>query len=68
MSLLISEILQDSKSLHPITSIKLRRIHLSELMENLIPKYENWMQVNQIQFEYHIARNVYVLADELPIE
>ena len=68
MSLLISNILQNSKLEHEIMNVRLRWANLSELMEDLVPKYENFMMTNGIDFSATIEENCTAYIDPLQIE
>lgn len=68
MSLLISNILQNSKLEHEIMNVRLRWANLSELLSELVPKYENLLSSNQIELSSSIEENCVAYIDPLQIE
>lgn len=69
MSSLISRILREDRSAEAsdIQAV-LRRICLSDLLTELIPKYESWLGINNIRFQSGITPDVYILGDPELIE
>lgn len=65
MSLLISNILQNSKLEHEIMNVRLRWANLSELLSELVPKYENLLSSNQIELSSSIEENCVAYIDPL---
>lgn len=68
MSLLISNILQNSKLEHEIMNVRLRWANLTELLNELVPKYENLLSTNQIKLTASIEENCAAYIDPLQIE
>ena len=68
MSSLISRILRKEYADEPDTPAVLRRVCLSDILQELVPKYENWLKVHGIHFEADITPDVYVMGDTDLIE
>ncbi|MBQ5852010.1 MAG: HAMP domain-containing histidine kinase [Lachnospiraceae bacterium] len=68
MSLLISNILQNSKLEHEIMNVRLRWANLSEIIEELVPKYENLLATNRIELTTLIEEHCTAYIDPLQIE
>ena len=68
MSLLISNILQNSKLEHEIMNVRLRWANLSEIIEELVPKYENLLATNRIELTTSIEEHCTAYIDPLQIE
>lgn len=68
MSALITRILMEEQNPGSSGKIVLRRISLSDLLSELVPKYESWMKKNRIQFSAKIAPQIYIVADAALIE
>ena len=68
MSALITRILMEEQNPGSSGKIVLRRISLSDLLSELVPKYESWMKKNRIQFSAKITPQIYIVADAALIE
>lgn len=68
MSGLIRDILQDSRVKGEKENKKICRTNLSEVMAEMVPKYENWLSSQGIMFAYSLDENVYVEIDQSQIE
>ena len=68
MSDLITRILLEEQKPGAGRRIVLRRFSLSDLLSELVPKYESWMKTNRIRFSAEIAPQIYIVADAALIE
>lgn len=68
MSRLISSILQNSRLENHIQNAALRWENLSDLLLELVPKYENWLSSLKIQFSTSIEEDCQAYIDSLQIE
>lgn len=68
MSLLISTILQNSKMEHEIQNVTLERTDLSEVLLDLLPKYEGWFSSAKIRFGAEIESGCIADIDRMQVE
>ena len=67
MSMLITNILQDAREAREYIPVQKRRIRLSELLEERVPKYENWIQAKGIRFVARIEKDIFAYADPMQV-
>ena len=68
MSGLITRILMEEQKAGTGLRTVYRRISLSDLLSELVPKYEGWLKTNRIRFSAEIAPQIYMIADASLIE
>lgn len=68
MSTLISSILKNSKVENEIMNIKLKWGNLSDLLLEMVPKYESWFSSKNIHFVADIQRDCMAYFDRMQIE
>ena len=68
MSKLISTILRNSKMEEQLSHVELRWMNLSELIQELLPKYENWLSSQKLHFTASIEEDCVAYIDRTQIE
>lgn len=68
MSHLISSILQNSKLEHEIQNTTLKDTDLSQVLLDLLPKYEAWFSSVKIRFRAEIESDCIACADRIQVE
>ena len=68
MSMLITNILQEAREAREFMPVHRRRIRLSELLEEQVPRYENWIQAKGVRFEAKIEKDISAYADPVQVE
>ena len=68
LSNLISGILRNIREKDGGVRLNLKRICISELLAELVPKYENWLRSFGISFSSDIESGIMIIADAMDIE
>ena len=68
MSLLINDILRGYETERTYVNLSLRRTNISDILLDLVPKYESWLRSRQIRFSGDIGQQLYTMADPGQIE
>jgi len=68
MSKMISTILRNSKLENQLSQIELRWLNLSELLFELLPKYQNWLSSKKLHFTSSIEDDCVAYIDRTQIE
>lgn len=68
MSRQISELLAKTKEYPQASKLKMCRANLSELLQEMIPKYENWFSHSGIILEAELEDGLYAMMDVVQME